>query len=171
MRRRTNRCHSEYRPLEPAAQNILEFPERRNRIDAVMEVVPTLDHDCFIYVIGGDGGTTKVGISQCPKERLLNIISNSGRSNLKIIYTENCKGLAREVEKTCLNLLRKQGHWVVGEWFGCPQEQIVAIIQDVAQIFLTIGEPLREDPIERKRLAGKRARAKMKLKRWSLPPI
>ena len=90
----------------------------------------------FIYVIRGNHGLIKIGISTNPSARLAQLQTASA-TPLKIEYVGalRCSGYAIEAEAH----RTLAGYRLEGEWFRCPVDMAVAAIGAAA---FRLGEPI-----------------------------
>jgi hypothetical protein len=103
----------------------------------------------FIYVIRGDHGLIKIGVSVNPSARLAQLRTASP-SALSFVYMgalrSNGYAVEGEVHRTLANYRQN------GEWFTCPVDMAVAAISAAAYRLgepLTSGDPRLADEIVR----------------------
>lgn len=99
---------------------------------------------CGIYAISPDNRwPTKVGISQNPVKRLINL-QGACWKRLDIAAYRYCENFntARLVEKKAHETLKSDGKLMSGEWFDVRPEQALEVIEFSAQV---LGIELRND--------------------------
>jgi Meiotically up-regulated gene 113 len=102
--------------------------------------------DEFIYVLRGDHGLFKIGISRNPLARLATLRTASP-FHLEMVYVAVTQGPAKRLEQAAHDALEK--HRIVGdgvgiEWFDCPLSYCVAAINGAA---CDIGQPIQAAPM------------------------
>ncbi len=109
-------------------------------LEAARKLAAPLSGKLFgsVYVIGGDGGSVKVGFSRNVKKRLGNIKSNSGRPGLRVVYMTRNHHDAKMVEKAAHEILSP--HRISGEWFDVTESQAILAIHDAEAQVCDVGE-------------------------------
>jgi hypothetical protein len=90
----------------------------------------------FIYIIRGDHGLLKIGISSNPSARLAQLRAASP-SALSLAYMAALRSNGFAVEAEAHQTLA--GYRLEGEWFNCPVDMTVAAIAAAAY---RLGEPI-----------------------------
>jgi Meiotically up-regulated gene 113 len=123
----------------------------RGRAFGQRSVVPrareaTGSDDEFIYVLRGDHGLFKIGISRNPIARLATLRTASP-FRLEMVYVAVTQGPAKRLEEAAHDALDKHRITTPGsgeEWFDCPMSYCVAAINGAA---CDIGQPIQAAPM------------------------
>ena len=83
----------------------------------------------FVYIVTGDHGRVKIGITKNPEARLASLQTGS-HVRLSMPFTTWAGDRALDVEQTAHSLLRHR--WVSGEWFNATREEAIAAIYAAA---------------------------------------
>jgi hypothetical protein len=116
-----------------------DFKARRRAVSAPADC--SASNDSFIYVLRGDHGLFKVGISSNPVARLATLRTASPFP-LKMVNVVMTQGPAERLEAATHNALANAR--CNGEWFDCPLSHIVAAINGCAY---DLGRPIQAPPI------------------------
>jgi hypothetical protein len=116
-----------------------DFRARRRAVSAPAD--RSASNDSFIYVLRGDHGLLKVGISTNPVARLATLRTASPFP-LEMVYVAVTQGPAERLERATHDALRERR--CSGEWFDCPLSHVVAAINGCAY---DIGQPIQAPPI------------------------
>ena len=95
----------------------------------------------FVYVVTGDHGRVKIGITKNPEARLASLQTGS-HVRLSMPFTTWAGDRALAVEQAAHSLLWQR--WVSGEWFNATREEAIAAIYAAAA---KTGSPLDRAPM------------------------
>lgn len=90
----------------------------------------------FLYVIEGEHGHVKIGVSRDPGARLATLQTGSSVP-LAIVWREFAGGAAFEIEQEAHAMLSR--HRLAGEWFAVPREAGIGAVYGAAY---RLGAPL-----------------------------
>jgi Meiotically up-regulated gene 113 len=117
-----------------------DFAPRRVRA-ASATVADNDPDDSFIYVLRGEHGLLKVGISNNPVARLASLRTASPFP-LEMVYVAVTSGPANRLERATHDALAKSR--CNGEWFDCPLSHAVAAINGSAY---DLRQPIQAPPM------------------------
>ncbi len=87
-----------------------------------------------VYVMQGDGGTLKVGVSNAPLRRLREVTSAVG-----LIYETEPLQDPFKVEELAHRILIKSGKHISGEWFAASPEDAIEAIKNALRGIQHVG--------------------------------
>jgi hypothetical protein len=96
----------------------------------------------FIYVIEGENGHHKIGVSRDPIQRLAQLQTGS-HVPLKFAYIGVTPGTGYDIEQSAHTLL--DAHRKQGEWFSVPASIAIGAAMEAAS---RLGEPMQQVPAE-----------------------
>ena len=116
-----------------------DFASGRRRLSSYAsgQNAPVTMEPSFIYVIGGDHGRSKIGISSNPNARMAQL-STASAFPLSFAYIGAAQSNnATNIEHEAHAILDR--YRVNGEWFSCPTEMAIAAVHGAAA---KVGEKL-----------------------------
>lgn len=92
----------------------------------------------FVYVVKGEHGRSKIGVSTNPLSRLGQLQTGSAH-RIELAYVAATPGTGYDIESEVKQLMQR--HQTSGEWFDVPPETLVAAIHGVSH---RIGQPVQQ---------------------------